>query len=53
MESLIRKFEAAVAPGPERVTPGVVVASGTVKGALHIPFRLECPLPDIVHEQAD
>lgn len=53
MESLIRKFEAAVAPGPERITPGVVIASATVKGALHIPFRLERLLRDIVHEQAD
>lgn len=34
MESLIKDFETAVAPGPERVAAGVVIASATVKGAV-------------------
>jgi hypothetical protein len=47
MESLINKFEAAVAPGLARVAPGMVIASATVKGAFlycSLTHKASCPV---------
>jgi hypothetical protein len=39
MESVIEKFNAATAPGPDRVTAGAVIASATMKGAHHVSLQ--------------